>query len=335
MRNSEKDKLIEDGIKYAHGIDGSGPDYQKAYECYKSVLVSDANYPRALKFLIGACEDMFNFDEAVKYSRHLCSVLPKDADASYALAHVYGTVGMHDKATAELERTMKLDPNKGSAYYRYVASRKFKESPKLLDIARRRVKDSTGENRYWFAFTAAKILDDLKQYDDAWKYYTIGNDASERDWMPEKWARKLSQTAEIEICDGVHPSPNPIFVVGMPRSGTSLVERIIDCHPQAVGRGERFCMKWMEKTLHLHATSPWPYCLPQVKDRDIQKYGDIYLKNSFTNLKTVDKHPINFTRLGLIRRVFPNARIIHTIRNPLDTCLSCYFQPMGKMHWTF
>jgi hypothetical protein len=126
----------------------------------------------------------------------------------------------------------------------------------------------------------------------------------------------------------------------MPRSGTSLVEQIIDSHPQAFGAGELGTMGNISARVQaqLRTIIPYPDCIKYAKPQPLNSLGQIYLDyiNGLTTtinpIRITDKMPGNFQHLGLISLLFPNARIIHTRRNPLDTCLSIYFQNFAGYH---
>lgn len=128
---------------------------------------------------------------------------------------------------------------------------------------------------------------------------------------------------------GASDSERPLFIVGMPRSGTSLIEQILSSHPAIHGAGE--LPFWLQQIPNQLDTPP--------ADVDAATIAGIAAgclanldRHSATALRVVDKMPGNFNCLGLIHAVFPNARILHTQRNPVDTCLSVYFQSFGKMH---
>jgi hypothetical protein len=122
----------------------------------------------------------------------------------------------------------------------------------------------------------------------------------------------------------------------MPRSGTSLVEQILACHADVAGAGELETMSQIE-----HAASQlsgraggYPLCLREASSADMTRLAAIYLETisaiAHRARFVTDKLPANYERLGLIERLFPNACIIHIVRDPLDTCLSCYFQNFGR-----
>ena len=136
----------------------------------------------------------------------------------------------------------------------------------------------------------------------------------------------------MPLLDVVDHGTRPVFIVGMPRSGTSLVEQVIASHPQAFGGAERH-----EISLISHRLSDWegsdkeyPECLVDVPPDIISSFADGYAQfvTDLPQGTTVitDKMPENYQHLVLIRLLFPDARIIHCTRDPVDTCLSYYFQ---------
>ncbi|MCK5092697.1 MAG: sulfotransferase, partial [Gammaproteobacteria bacterium] len=124
-----------------------------------------------------------------------------------------------------------------------------------------------------------------------------------------------------------HESEAPVFIVGMPRSGTSLVEQIIASHPQAYGAGE---LTYIGAVINNLApdSDDYPECMKHVSPSILEGIADGYIRHISTlagNEKiVVDKMPLNYHHLGFIRILFPKAKIIHCKRNPMDTCLSCY-----------
>ncbi len=132
--------------------------------------------------------------------------------------------------------------------------------------------------------------------------------------------------------------PAPIFIVGMPRSGTSLVEQILASHPDVAAAGELEVMDEVERRAAsiFGGRGGYPECLRNATVSEMTALADHYLGAIADVAKgarfVTDKLPVNYERLGLIERLFPNARIVHTTRHALDTCLSCYFQNFGNTH---
>ena len=135
----------------------------------------------------------------------------------------------------------------------------------------------------------------------------------------------------LERFDGVgDPSPVPIFVLGMPRSGSTLVEQILASHPQIHAAGE---LKSLDRVIEALSDCegrpvPFPQSVSALDGDGLRRLGQAYLASLPTlpdgKLRITDKTPFNFLYVGLIRLILPNARIIHTMRDPVDTCVSCF-----------
>jgi len=190
-----------------------------------------------------------------------------------------------------------------------------------------------------FHFTLGRLYDHISKYDVAFRHYRTGNiihgsnydgatDARYLGALPWAYNLKSIQSA---------PAPNiqsnkPIFIVGMPRSGTSLVEKILASHPDVVDGGELPDIMRIARELNLRfgIKSDVPVPVSKLTSELVDRYASDYLsvlkRISDMALHVTDKMPHNFLYLGLINTLFPNAKIIHCMRHPLDTCLSCYFQ---------
>jgi tetratricopeptide (TPR) repeat protein len=148
----------------------------------------------------------------------------------------------------------------------------------------------------------------------------------------------LSLAEEPMIAVARNEGVRPVFIVGMPRSGTSLVEQIIATHPQAYGGGERHAISSIVTSLPgwLGNVAEYPECLAAVSPDTIEQilasYAQFTEKLPEGTLVMTDKMPENFQHLVLIRMLFPDSRIIHCLRDPIDTCLSCYLQQFTGYH---
>jgi hypothetical protein len=130
------------------------------------------------------------------------------------------------------------------------------------------------------------------------------------------------------------PSSMPIFVLGMPRSGSTLIEQILASHPQVHGAGELNDLDAAVSSVLGTGGKParYPECIPSLDGAILRQIGQTYLSRLLSRLpscadgkvRIIDKLPGNFVHIGLIRLILPNARIIHTVRDAVDTCVSCY-----------
>jgi len=196
-------------------------------------------------------------------------------------------------------------------------------------------------------YTAAELLDRAGRYDDAFAMAIRAN-ASQRGNHynaegQKRWTDQLigyfTRERLRSMPQATLRSDKPVFIVGMPRSGTSLVEQILASHPAVHGAGELdFVYRVLLGTLDmLHADfSVFPACLDNLTTAQIDGMAHVYL-GPFLALKPdaariTDKMPLNFLHLGLISLLFPEARIIHCRRDPMDTCLSCFLTYFNSGH---
>jgi len=195
-----------------------------------------------------------------------------------------------------------------------------------------------------FYFSMGDILDKMKQYDDAFHYYKTANEIVSRPTdiqYYEKILIDISTSINKNFLDSKKISGNkttlPVFIVGMPRSGTSLVEQIISSHPKAFGAGELTHLWTIGNTIS-GAMNLIDYTknLTCISQEEITEFSKKYIQeiSALTNndLRITDKLPHNFMHIGLIELLFPNAKIIHCQRHPFDTCLSIYFKKFNDNH---
>lgn len=188
-------------------------------------------------------------------------------------------------------------------------------------------------------FSLGRLLDKRSKYGDAFSHYRMANEllAPVYDWrrlgatcqaLIEKFSAQTMQSMPAVALS----SNKPVFIVGLPRSGTSLVERIFASHPDAHGAGELEHIRFIAGDIERRTgkQNPGPGDLASLGPEQLNQFATRYLDHLDSLNKDakriIDKMPGNLMYLGLISALFPRARIIHCVRNPLDTCLSCYFQ---------
>ncbi len=198
-------------------------------------------------------------------------------------------------------------------------------------------------------FALGNAYDNQKDYKRAFKNFNIANKLKQAVFDIKDIQKNID--AQISVFSSPFysrlkkasiRSNRPVFIVAMPRSGTSLVEQILASHPQISGAGELLDINnlalSMQQTYRLNYH--YPQCLQQIDSPQLDAIAQTYL-DCLSNIDNhsrhvTDKMPGNYIHLGLIQLLFPDARIIHCKRNPLDTCLSCYFQDFSQSHpWIY
>jgi len=194
-------------------------------------------------------------------------------------------------------------------------------------------------------FALGRLLDRKGHYDEAFVELEQANRLKENPDVHQKELRRLIATIDVFDRDFFTTAPRaageseqPVFIVGMPRSGTSLVEQIITSHSQVAGGGELLFMNELAASLDdlTEARAPYPYAARHLTQETVNRLAENYLGETTvlagSATRVTDKMPHNFVHLGLIAQLFPHARIIHCVRDPRDTCLSCYTQDFGEAH---
>lgn len=257
------------------------------------------------------------------------------------LAGIYRRLGQLAEAETEFRTAILQKPDYGQAYQGLAEMVTFQSGDPLLTQIEAQLESTTSSDSTYLHFAAGKILDDIGGYPAAFEHYRKGNAAAGRSFASKQFRQGVKDNlycfspeliAEQQLSSS--ESHQPIFVVGMPRSGTSLIEQILASHSEVFGAGELNEMKLLvdEAKLLARTQQTYPNFVSQLDDRRLNQLRQHYLEKTrhseFPNV--VDKHPLNFMYIGLIFLMFPNAKIIHTTRHPLDTCLSCYFQNFSK-----
>jgi hypothetical protein len=197
--------------------------------------------------------------------------------------------------------------------------------------------DASPEERSHVLRALASLCDALGRCDEAFTYLEQAK-ALEIQRVEDSKESLLGVIARSQACYSAerlarlprarHGSNLPVFIVGMPRSGTSLAEQMLSCHPQIRGAGELTTMIGIARTAFA-TPAPYPDCLDALTQERVDEVAARYLRQ-LRDLdpkarRVTDKMPFNFLHLGQIELLFPEARVIHCTRDPLDTCVSCYF----------
>jgi len=197
-------------------------------------------------------------------------------------------------------------------------------------------------------FALGKLYDKEGAYHEAFQHFKQGNNKANRSydaWTEARWFSDNISHLDAGFFVRAPRAPlrpgcvQPVFIVGLPRSGTTLVEQILGSHPSVYALGELTDLPTIAASLHLELgiSEPYPQCLQQVNAETLIRMQRRYMERLASRLKKgvsimTDKLPDNYKYLGLIQLLFPSAKVIHCIRDPMDTCLSSYFQYFSSGH---
>jgi len=279
---------------------------------------------------------------AIPILERLAEREPKRAGPHQQLGILYQKLGRYDKAAEEFRKVIARDPHNGAAYMLLANTGHMSaaDEPLTTLFTDALAKPGLDEDaRSCIHFGLGKIYDDLKQYEPAFSHYRQANEIKHRqmhfdrdDWRDQvrRLMRVFSEMKPRHPAKAPASSPELGFVVGMVRSGTTLVERVLSASPQVQSRGETEALDAFVLRLSELKGVPYPECLLELEDDESQAIAADFLRQTSAGRKTatliLDKNPLNFMHLGLIRLLFPDAPIIHCRREPLDACLSVYLQ---------
>ena len=318
---------------------------KEAEDIYQEILKKQPDQPDAIHLLGLIRAEQERDAEAVELMEKALDIFPSAAHFHHNIAGVYRRVGRLEEAESRFRQAIELKPDYGEAYQGLAEMVKFKAGDPLLEKLDKQLSSNLEEKSHsYFHFAAGKYYDDIGEHSQAFRHFKDGNRLAGRNFDTTAFRQLIKDLiyvfspSLIERVSGCGlDTEAPVFIIGMPRSGTTLVEQILSSHSGVFGAGELNDMKLVAATAARISffKQTYPNCVPGLRQTNYQQLAAGYLKRiqayaAGDYLRIIDKHPLNFQFVGLILTMFPNARIIHTIRNPLDTCLSCYFQNFTK-----
>lgn len=313
--------------------------FDEAIDVLESVFSKGEETPRALLVLGRAQTGAGHAKRARKSFKRALTLAPNSAAAHFALGRNLQEEGSIEEANRYFFDTLAIDPDHAVAY-RFLASNKaIAPGDAYFDRMLTILKDGSASaaDRMRLHFAAATIFEQAGEIETAFEHYSAGNDLKDVVFDPEQYAAhigRLIETFDEEFFAKVKSwgsyDERPVFIVGMPRSGTSLIEQIMASHHKVFGAGELETFNNFVTTLaeHCGSESNYPECLANLNAEYVAAMAKEHLSTLY-NLapsasRITDKMPTNFLHIGLIATLFPNARIIHCKRDPRDTCFSIY-----------
>ena len=261
---------------------------------------------------------------------------PGDVDALVGLSKIARAEGKFDEASTLIQHALQRRPMLTAAWAALTADRKMTSADAAwLEKAETIVRSGLGPwDEAELRFAMGKFCDDVEDYDRAFANYRRANellrsvggeyDAQAHRRFAQDMMSTYTATAMATLTGGGSDSAKPVFVLGMPRSGTSLVEQIIASHPLAGGAGE--VTYWLDAARAHHDQMRHGILPLSTRQKLAEGYLHLIERRFPQAQRIVDKSTANSDLLGFIVSEFPNARIIRMRRDPIDTCLSCYFQ---------
>ena len=321
------------GLLYFH----HKSDYKKAEDLYKKSISLNTKEAEPHNNLGALYYALDKYDEAIKCYNRAIDINDKFSQPHHNIGNVYIAIGNFNEAKKHFTQSIKLNSDDARSHrslsrlikYKSVKEGHFKE----LIRAYKLTNSNNIENKINLTFALGKAYEDIKNFKESYTYYKEANTLNRKKINfslshEQERFKEIKNTFNIELFkkyqDSGNQSSSPIFILGMPRSGTTLIEQILSNHPKVYGADEiEFIPDLIRENFKNNINQ-----IENFDKNNLRKIGDSYIKKisniSNNSERTTDKLPINFNWIGFIKIILPKSRIIHCYRDPKDNCLSIY-----------
>lgn len=321
--------------------------FAEAADSYRTAVKYGDNYVAAVINLSAALKETGDIEGARQTLDDVIRREPDNPRAYNNLGVLLEQLGDGEQAAVQFRNAIRLSQDYGNAYYQLAQLRGHGLTDHEVDAVTRLCgkPDTTDAQRMPLEFALACAFEDRGDFEQSFRHLEAAqalkaeqnpyDDANVGDYY-ERIKRVVSTdplpSRKLEMTSGARP----VFVLGMPRSGTTLTEQILGSHPDVYGAGE---LSYMEDTINeakSQTGEPFPECVPLLSCEQLDGLGRLYLDRltarSSGEAVVVDKTPMNFQYIGFIMSILPDARFIHCRRHPIDNCLSIFKLPFEESH---
>lgn len=352
---NEADFLLESAVAFDPNHVGARLDYiqvlrkrqkfEAAVEQAKELYERDPDNPVFQSHYAIESLQTGEFDRALKLFESILQKLPHDPATLTSRGHALKTYGRQDEAVESYRAAFKAKPDHGDAYYGLANLKTYRFSDdEMTAMSQQAARPDIAHNdKIQLSFALGKAHEDRKNFDTAFDFYAQGNALKriQTRYNPDHMEEELRAQAEIctkdlfdtRLGEG-HPSPDPIFIVGLPRAGSTLLEQILASHSQVDGTLELPNVLTLSHMLRgrkrITSESRYPRILHDLASEKLKEMGESYITDTMIHRQGapffIDKMPNNFRHIGLILLMLPNAKIIDARREPMDCCVSGFKQ---------
>lgn len=291
-----------------------------------------------------AQHEIQDVEDALQNILHAIEIEPSDPFAYVTAGKLYSAQGEMNTAREYYAKALALNPLLGSAYKGIIGTKKYTTDDRSFVDGLEKLLDENLEqsDREGVHFSLGKVYDDLKEWDKSFLHYQKGN---QQNPIPAPSPPTERFKVVLEVCNAylkeglaLNCTQTPIFILGMPRSGSTLTEQILAAHPKVASVGEMGTIAFIGQAIFFPEDKAIEAVHQHFTTEKMSQHGQRYLEaltRHHSNVDNiVDKTPVSFMYIGLLKILFPKARFIHTGRHPLDVGLSCYFQMFERLAWS-
>jgi len=333
--------MIYNNIAFLFFKDKTADSLKKAESFYKKAIALDKKIPEPHNNLGSLYDHLDKLEDAIECFKKAIDINPKFSYAHYNIGSVYISIGKFNEAKKYLKESIKLNPNFIIAHRSLSRITKYTENDehfKWLKKIYSNTNTDDKEKRVELGFALGKAYEDIKNFDKSFAHYKEANslhrekidfslklEKEKFDEIKSTYNKKLFDKYKNTGCT----DSTPIFIIGMPRSGTTLIEQILSSHSKVFGADElEFIPNLIEKNFGDKKIRLYFEGIVNYDKDNFKKIGEEYITKmkaiSNNSDKATDKLPINFLHAGFIKLILPKSKIVHCYRNPKDNCLSLF-----------
>ena len=318
-------------------------NFTRALEEADALHARDPGNPIFQSRLAIECIQMGEYDRGLALFDSVLEKLPGDPASLTSRGHALKTKGAREEAEASYRAAIASKPDHGDAYYALANLKTYRFGAYEVDAMRKQAArpDLAFMDRVHISFALGKALEDAGEYEESFAFYEKGNDLkrAQTRYSADKMSEELAKQREICTAElfekhkgAGHTAPDPIFILGLPRAGSTLLEQILASHSQVDGTLELPNILALAHRLRGRkaGVSRYPEILHDLDGEQLTKFGADFIENTRIHRAGapffIDKMPNNFRHIGLIHLILPNAKIIDARRAPMDCCFSGFKQ---------
>ena len=311
----------------------------------EKLLAQEPNNPNFLTLKASVLTRIGDQPGALEIYEKVLQNYPNQARAQMSYGHTLKTVGRLDEAIEAYKKCVRLSPEVGEAYWSLANLKTFRFSDEDIDSMRSQVttKGGDADDQAHLAFALGKALEDRKAYDESFKFYKRGNGIRRVEHRHSQKVNVLDSVRQVRALPGAFfeqrrgwgcRAPDPIFIVGLPRAGSTLLEQILASHSQVEGTSELQDIITISRKLgdrsRKNPAGKYPEVLAELTQDQCRELGESYLETTRIHRSDtpvfIDKMPNNFRHIGLIHLILPNSKIVDARRHPMGGCFSGFKQ---------